>query len=379
MSALDVALGRITIAIMLPGEILPRAFDDGDDGAPLPEPYERWQARAVMAVVDKMRSESMPVLQGETGTRELSDEEIDRACATATGLIGGLGMFRMPMGHDELRRFVASLPSGDGERGVRATLNDIGTFAMSHSSADSHDTLLAALYQIGEEADQALEASASALPSGETGDRARGREMRAALKRIRDELGGVCADFEMCDHRSCRDSFAAREIAAEALAALPAGETGDGYKNARGALPWQEGDELPEDVIRRGRGETRDGDREYALSAIRFGRAAITCLRLALRPFIDAKPMPDGDGYQLHVPQEAVMYARSVLDELRTEVVSAPFGETGDGRELREWTIAGPRNRVMAGLDPGNRLRGPLLKIGEQVRVREVPSEEASG
>jgi len=43
-------------------------------------------------------------------------------------------------------------------------------------------------------------------------------------------------------------------------AAWAIGETGDNeYESARGALPWREGDELPEDVIRRGRGETGDG------------------------------------------------------------------------------------------------------------------------
>lgn len=45
--------------------------------------------------------------------------------------------------------------------------------------------------------------------------------LREALERIRDEHGGVCDEFETCSHRSCRDSFAAREIADAALAASP--------------------------------------------------------------------------------------------------------------------------------------------------------------
>jgi hypothetical protein len=40
---------------------------------------------------------------------------------------------------------------------------------------------------------------------------------RDALLKIRNELGGVCEMFEICEHRACRDSYAAREIANEAL------------------------------------------------------------------------------------------------------------------------------------------------------------------
>jgi len=53
-------------------------------------------------------------------------------------------------------------------------------------------------------------------------------------------------------------------------------------------------------------------------------------------------------------------------------------GETGDGRELREWTISGPRNVLHAAMAPQNHLQGPLLELREVIRVREIPSEEAS-
>jgi hypothetical protein len=38
-----------------------------------------------------------------------------------------------------------------------------------------------------------------------------------ALKKIRDEEGRVCEEFEICKHTACRSSYAAWEIADRAL------------------------------------------------------------------------------------------------------------------------------------------------------------------
>lgn len=56
-----------------------------------------------------------PVPVGET--RMLSDADIDRAVTAATGLVGQLEHFNVPMGRDELRRFVSALPTGETRDG----------------------------------------------------------------------------------------------------------------------------------------------------------------------------------------------------------------------------------------------------------------------
>lgn len=43
------------------------------------------------------------------------------------------------------------------------------------------------------------------------------RNLERALQEIKDTQGEVCDNFELCDHRACRSSYAAWAIADEAL------------------------------------------------------------------------------------------------------------------------------------------------------------------
>ena len=50
-------------------------------------------------------------------------------------------------------------------------------------------------------------------------ERVRVEKYHEALKHIKDDLGKVCLEYEVCTHSACADSYAAWAIAVEALAA----------------------------------------------------------------------------------------------------------------------------------------------------------------
>jgi hypothetical protein len=68
----------------------------------------------------------------------------------------------------------------------------------------------------------------------------------------------------------------------------------------------------------------------------------------------------------------ALVAARA--DVLANTFSAPPAGETGDGREPREWTLH--RTRPADPSAAYTRIDGPNLERGEKVRVREIPSEE---
>lgn len=58
---------------------------------------------------------------------------------------------------------------------------------------------------------------ASALNDALNTVRAERDRYRSALDRIRSMYGRVCEEYEICEHRSCHDSYSAWAVADEAL------------------------------------------------------------------------------------------------------------------------------------------------------------------
>ena len=96
--------------------------------------------------------------------------------------------------------------------------------------------------------------------------------------------------------------------------ASPARGEVEGYQRARGAIPWEEGDELPEETIARMRG--RDPDYEKALERIKELEAHVAAWVSLLRTLFN-----EVDGYQYQLGNEEL---RDLLEEVRLALQSAP-------------------------------------------------------
>ncbi len=348
----------------------------------------------------RTRGESSGVSQEETGTRELAIARwiAARVCRERSAALGfTVGDWdQMPEAVRgrwlaEARELLAaaSLPSGDGERGwkpqlvtetarLRELLHAVDDVLDEHNvtrvdaggveltramrvaralaSTTSGD---AALQRALLERDEAR-AAAPAPPSGETGGELPAT-IAGALDQAADELECVVDQSEMLSaHHATHlleQRTALRSLAEEVRAAPPAGETGDEHPGKVGkCLCAYVGDV----VTTRDRACPYHGSRGVELRRRADEHERAGCDAFAALARADAESA------------DAEWEQRQGGGDPCTSITPAPAaGETGDGRELREWTIEGSHS----GPAYLRRLAGPPVDRYEEVRVREIPSE----